>query len=129
MLWLSRASLSHGILGVGYEYFILVAQIAIIMLSSSGGGGPATQMTSILSIQWGMALYIYSIGPSNDRFDNLMSGLSFALEGLGTFALLMQLQVDEDRHNDLSAAAFYSAILSMSLPIIEKVRSPALTHM
>uniref|UniRef100_A0A7S2C200 Uncharacterized protein n=1 Tax=Haptolina brevifila TaxID=156173 RepID=A0A7S2C200_9EUKA len=120
MLWLNRASLSNGILGVGYEYFTLLAQIAVVMISSSGGGGPAIQMTSILSIQWGMSLYVFSMGPSSDRFDNLMSGLSWTLEGLGTFTLLMQLYLDEDRHEVLSTAAFYSAIFSMFLPIIEK---------
>ena len=134
LVWMSRASCSYGAAGVFYELNTMTVQVAVALISGAGAGiaeGSAAanlQMTLVLFLQFGAFFYIYLGGPSVDRWDNMMMAISFLFEGLGTLFLFVQGMLGEDGAASAQEAAFFVALASMLLPIVELVHpAPVLT--
>ena len=130
-LWLNRASMSYGAFGVFYAYIVMSAQVMISVISSAGSGiAPGTfaanlQLILILSLQLGTGFYCALLGPAADRWDGWMAAISYTLEGLGTLLLLLPTLFPGDLvlQDSCQTGAFMVALLSMFLPILEKVSS------
>ena len=128
-LWLNRASMSYGAFGVFYAYIVMSAQVMISVISSAGSGiAPGTfsanlQLILILSLQLGTGFYCALLGPAADRWDGWMAAISYTLEGLGTLLLLLPTLFPGDLvlQDSCQTGAFMVALLSMFLPILEKV--------
>ena len=135
LLWLNRSSYSHGIIGLYYEYWMMTSQLLITFISrcgiaieDPGGTAALAQMGAILSVQFGTAAYVWLLDPSADRWDGIICGSMFLIEGSGTLMLLLQTLFAEDVGFQAFAQqfAFLLTLLAMFLPIVEKVRCPEL---
>ena len=113
--------------GLMYDFNMFFAQVIIAILTGVGGalvpGTPAaaTQVISIFVVQFTTGFAVFLTGPSVDRFDNLISGLQFTIEGSQTLLLYLgTLDVFAAAQGQFAIAAFLLSLFAMMLPIIEK---------
>lgn len=128
LLWLNRSSGSYGIVGVFYEFNLLMVQLVLAILLGIGPilepGSTAAeqQMYTILAIQWSVVLYVWTCGPSADRFDNALVTCQYFIEGTCTLLFILQGNASlYDMQIEIQMLVFYLLLLAMFLPIIEKV--------
>ena len=106
--------------GVLYDYILLLAQLLLAFTQGLGAGisaGSASanaQISLVLTIQWGVMLYILLTVPSADRIENLASGSQFGIEGAVTLLLLVGAPSGK-------SYAFLLAMGALFLPIVQKV--------
>jgi len=126
LLWLNRASGSYGIVGVFYEWSLLLVQLFIAVLSGVGpsleqGSLEATvQVYTMLSLQWAVVLYALLGGPSADRIDNIVITAQYGFEGTSTLLLILQDRVPVDYQPVFQTLVFYLLLSAMGIPILSK---------
>jgi len=126
LLWLNRASGSYGAVGVFYEFILLLVQLCIGVLTGLGPsiepGSQAAynQMGTVLTLQYGTALYAFTCGPSADRIDNTIVVCQYTIEGTCTLLLLYQARVSEPMQIEIQMTVFFLLLVSMFLPLFEK---------
>ena len=128
MLFMSRSS-GFSFAGVTYDFFCTMVQWIMAALNglgphlTPGSSGAFAQLYTVITVQYGAALYIMLMQPSVDRVDALGSSLQFAIEGTMTLTFILGSLdgYSDDDKAGFQDMAFYLALLAMMLPMIFKV--------
>lgn len=110
--WLADSS-GSSCRGVFYRWTAVTVSLLIAGICAMGkaletGSQEAViQLSVILSLQWGFALWCYILQPAGDRLENLEAGTQFTLEGVMTLVLIRG-------HCDL---ALYFGVVALFLPL------------
>jgi len=76
---------------------------------------------SIIVLQLGFAAYVYRLGPGNDRYENVIHGTQYFLEGLGTTSVFAGMfATSEADKAGLQQLGFFCSLFGMFVPIVEK---------
>ena len=87
----------------------------------TGEGAQRAQAISVLSLQMGLALYVFVLRPSVDRLENVQNWLQMGFEGAATFLLLLPLFVPDVPVSTSSVAAFFGTLIAVFIPILTKL--------
>jgi len=121
LFWLARSS-SGGCLLTFYDFAsffcMLCLGVAYGMEEWAGTyGRQVEQSIAVISIQFGLCLYILLIRPSVDRLEGTISGIQLAVEGSATLALLLAL-VFPELQASLLETAFLLALAAVGIPML-----------
>jgi len=127
LVLMSRAS-GFSFRGLCYDLTATIGQLMIAVLNGIGprlivGSSLATvQLSCVLSVQWGTAIYIFLACPSVDRVDALVMSLQLGTEGGMTFMLILgTLDLPLEARLHCQTIAFILSLIALALPIVEKL--------
>jgi len=131
LAWFPRSA-GHSLIGVTYDLLALFVQVIIGGLTGYGATLDKTDPNTLekatiiiittFCIQYSASLYIFKLGPSADRIDNVLTGSQFFLEGSQTLTIFVSLSADSiDTAAKLQLTAFLLGLLAIFFPLIEKL--------
>jgi hypothetical protein len=127
LFWLARST-GNGLPGSFYDFVCYMVMLALAVVyglenvvAERGEGAQRAQAISVLSLQMGLALYVFVLRPSVDRLENVQNWLQMGFEGAATFLLLLPLFVPDVPVSTSSVAAFFGTLIAVFIPILTKL--------
>jgi len=127
LFWLMRST-SGSLLATCYDFVcyvvMLVLAVAYGLEDLAQRNGPDAQLAqaiTVVSLQFGLALYIFVLRPSIDRLENVQNWLQMACEGTATILLLVPVFFPSVGQESTAFTAFIGTLVAVLIPILTKV--------
>ena len=127
LFWLMRST-SGSLLATCYDFVCYVVMLILAvaygledLAQRNGPDGQLAQAITVVSLQFGLALYIFVLRPSIDRLENVQNWLQMACEGTATFLLLVPVFFPSVGQESTAFTAFIGTLVAVLIPILTKV--------